>query len=158
MSKISMKDNGILFETRDELVFVEPYGENCARVRATRNAKLSDERWTLLPPGKDDSSVKLEDNGTAVLQNGKLTVSVERSWAGCRIAFIRDGETVLSTHEELDLAVRYTHLEGDHYRTRVFFDARDEHIYGLGQEQQGFLTGKAVPMTSCTGTRSRRCP
>ncbi len=142
MSKISVKNNSIIFEARDELALIEPYGENCVRVRATRNSKLSDERFTLLPPENDNASANLEDDGTAVLKNGKLTVSVGRSWAGSRIEFKRDGKTVLSTREEHDLAVRYTHLEGDNYRTRVYFDAYDEHIYGLGQEQQGFFDRK----------------
>lgn len=142
MSKISVKDGGILFETRDELAFVQPYGENCVRVRSTRNSKLSDERWTLLPPEKAVSSVSLENPDRAVLTNGKLSVTVEKTWSGCRIAFMRDGKTVLSTREECDLAVRYSHNEGDNYYTTVLFDARDEHIYGIGQEQQGFFDRK----------------
>ena len=142
MSKISVKDSGILFETRDELAFVEVYGENCVRVRSTRNSKLLDESWTLLPPENVSSSVSLENQDRAVLTNGSLTVTVEKTWSGCRLAFIRDGKTVLSTREEHDLAVRYSHNEGDNYRTRVFFDARDEHIYGLGQEQQAFFDRK----------------
>ena len=142
MSKISVKEGGILFETRDELAFVEPYGENCVRVRSTRNSKLSDERWTLLPPENANSSVSLESQDRAVLKNGSLTVTVEKTWSGCCIDFIRDGKLVLSTREEHDLAVRYSHNEGDNYRTRVIFDARDEHIYGLGQEQQGFFDRK----------------
>lgn len=89
--------------------------------------------------------MNLEDDGTAVLKNGKLTVSVGRSWTGSRIEFKRDGKTILSTREEHDLAVRYPHLEGDNYRTRVYFDAYDEHIYGLGQEQQGFLWNNPSP-------------
>ncbi len=75
MSKISVKNSSIIFETRDELALIEPYGENCVRVRATRNSKLSDERFTLLPPENDNAYAKLEDDGTAVLKNGKLTVS-----------------------------------------------------------------------------------
>ena len=142
MSKISVKEGGILFETRDELTFVEPYGKNCVRVRSTRNSRLSDESWTLLPPENACSSSSLENSDRAMLTNGSLTVTVEKTWSGCRIAFIRDGKTVLSTREEPDLAVRYSHNEGDNYRTRVIFDARDEHIYGLGQEQQGFFDRK----------------
>ena len=142
MSKISVKESGILFEARDELTFVEPYGENCVRVRSTRNSKLSDERWTLLPPEEACFSVSLESPDRAVLENGSLIVVLEKTWTGCRIEFIRDGKTVLSTREEADPAVRYSHNEGDNYRTRVFFDPQDEHIYGLGQEQQGFFDRK----------------
>ena len=142
MSKISLKNGGILFTTRDEVVFVEPYGENCARVRSSRNTRLSDERFTLLPPESCSASARLEEDRRGIIENGKLTVTVERSWSGCRISFKKNGKTVLATHEEGDPVTRYQHIAGEKYRTRVNFDARDEHIYGLGQEQQGFFDRK----------------
>ena len=141
MSKISIKDKGILFETRDELVLIEPYGENCVRVRATRNSKLSEEKWTLLEPENDCSAASYEKD-CAVLSNGKLTVKVSDVWGWCRMEFLRNGNTILMSREESDPAMRYVHVEGDHYRIRVSFDGRDEHIYGLGQEQQGFFDRK----------------
>ena len=141
MSKISIKGKGILFETRDELLYVEPYGENCARVRSTRNSKLSDERWTLMEPEPDSSTVEY-DGEVATLKNGKLTVKVSYVWGYSRVEFLRNGETVLASREESDPATKYAHVEGDHYRIRASFQGKDEHIYGLGQEQQSYFDRK----------------
>ena len=46
---ITVEQNRIIFERRDELTVVEPYGPNCIRCRSTKNCKLSEENWTLLP-------------------------------------------------------------------------------------------------------------
>ena len=145
MSRFAVKGKGILFESRDQLTYVEPYGENCVRVRETRNSKLSDEKWTLLDPEADQAAASVEKTSNtekAVLKNGKITVTMERIWQGCRICFYKGDELILATHEETDVAFRYAHVEGDHYRARVTFDASDEHIYGLGQEQQDFFDKK----------------
>ena len=48
MGIISIKNGGLFYTTRDENIIIEPYGKNCARVRASRNTRISDERWTLL--------------------------------------------------------------------------------------------------------------
>ena len=45
MGRITENKKGILFEMRDETVYIEPYGVDCVRVRATRNARISEERW-----------------------------------------------------------------------------------------------------------------
>lgn len=146
MSRISEYNRGVLFEMRDELVYVEPYGPDCVRVRATRNARLSEEKWTLLDAEACESTVRMESEEKACLINGKLMVEVSKvhPWHKCCIlTFYRDGKQVLRTREESDPASRYTHVEGDHYRTRVIFEAReDEHIYGLGQEQQDYFNRK----------------
>ena len=141
MSIIEIKNGGLFFTTRDENIFVEPYGENCARVRASRNTEISDERWTLLEPESCSAEVYL-DGDTGIIKNGKLTVRLMKSWSGSRIEFQKNGETVLATHEEADPITRYRHISGENYKIRVNFDARDEHIFGLGQEQQGFFDRK----------------
>ena len=141
MAIIEIKNGGIFFTTRDENVYVEPYGEGCARVRASRNTRISDKKWTLLDPEDCSAEVYL-DGETGIIKNGKLTVKITKSWSGCRIEFQKNEKTVLATHEEADMVTRYKHIAGENYRIRVNFDARDEHIYGLGQEQQGFFDRK----------------
>ena len=146
MGRITADKKGILFEMRDETVYVEPYGENCVRVRATRNASISQERWTLLEAEECDFYIETDGDDRACLHNGKLKVEVSKihPWHECCIlTFFKDDEVVLRTREESDPASRYMHIEGNHYRTRIIFDSReDEHIYGLGQEQQDFFDRK----------------
>ncbi len=144
MSKISAYKNGLLFEMRDETVFVEPYGADCLRVRATRNSQFSEEKWTLLDAEPSTSYVEIEENGNSgTIVNGKIKAVYRKGWQQGNITFYRDDKVVLRTHEESDPVTRYAHVEGDNYRTKVIFDAReDEHIYGLGQEQQDFFDRK----------------
>lgn len=37
MGKIVLEEKRLVFQRRDELVVIEPYGANCLRCRATRN-------------------------------------------------------------------------------------------------------------------------
>ncbi len=141
MGIISIKNGGLFYTTRDENIIIEPYGKNCARVRASRNTRISDERWTLLAPEDCQAEVQLEEN-RGILKNGSLTVVLTKYWSGFQIEFQRNGETVLSTVEEADAVTRYSHISGDNYRICMKFAARDEHIYGLGQEQQTFFDRK----------------
>ena len=46
---ITIEKDRIIFERRDELTIFEPYGPDCIRCRSTKNSRLSDENWTLLP-------------------------------------------------------------------------------------------------------------
>ena len=146
MGRITENKKGILFEMRDETVYIEPYGVDCVRVRATRNARISEERWTLLEAEECDYHIETEGEDRAFLYNGKLKVEVSKihPWHECcTLTFLKDDEVVLRTREESDPASRYMHVEGNNYRTRIIFDSReDEHIYGLGQEQQDFFDRK----------------
>ena len=49
MAKITVEKNRVTYERRDELTVIEAYGKDCLRCRSTRNSKISDENWTLLP-------------------------------------------------------------------------------------------------------------
>ncbi len=141
MSRITVKEDGILYQRRDETVLLEPYGENCIRVRSSRNARLSEERWTLLPPEPCRVKTASTENGGR-LENGMLAVTITSIWNGYRIEFQRNGKTILATCEEADPVTHYAHTGGENYRTRVIFEGRDEHIYGLGQEQQDYFDRK----------------
>lgn len=138
MGKITIKDNSILFERRDETVLIEPYGLNVIRVRSSKNAKLSDEKWTLLDPLPTSSPEISGDERHAELKNGDIsvTVSTTNDWGG-ELVFKRKGKVILSTKNYGDYVMRYQHTEGDNYRIRYAFNANPgEHIYGLGQEQE----------------------
>ena len=147
MGKVTFINNSsILFERRDETMLIEPYGLNCIRVRASKNAKLSDEKWTLLDP-KDNSKPELSgDDKHATLTNGDISVRVSTTndWGG-ELCFMRKGKQILCTKNYGDYCMRYLHTEGDNYRIRFAFNANDgEHIYGLGQEQEDAFDRKGT--------------
>ncbi len=143
MSIMKFDERSITFEMRDERVLIEPYGENCMRVRATRNILFSDEKWTLLDPGEDKARVELKEENEAVLENGMISVTLRRFWSRCEIEFFRNGKKILKTREEGDPVRRYRHVEGNHYTIKALFEANDdEHIYGLGQEMNPYFDKK----------------
>lgn len=142
MSIITKVHNGISFQMRDEIVLLEAYGENCIRVRSSRNSKISDERWTLLEAEKCDAEISVtEEKG--IIKNGILSAEIYDQWGSCRISFYKKDQLILRTHDEGDPVNKYEHTEGQNYRTQIIFDSNvNEHIYGLGQEQHSFLDKK----------------
>ena len=143
MSKINKIPGGIIYRIKDEIVCVESYGENCIRVRCTRNGSLSDERYTLLEAEDHPAQVNIEEKRASVT-SGILSAEIsDRMWDGYCLSFIRNGEVILRTVDEGHYTSRFSHVEGDNYRTRIVFEANaGEHIYGLGQEQQDFFDKK----------------
>lgn len=139
MGKIVLEDKRLVFQRRDELIIIEPYGENCLRTRATRNNKVSEEKWTLLDPVTEDSCVVEGDEKFATITNGdmKATIDAGFPWYGGIVCFYRKDKLILKRKYEGDYVNNYIHTEGDHYSTKVIFEANEgEHFYGLGQETE----------------------
>ncbi len=139
MGKITVYKDKLVYERREELTVIEPYGRNCLRCRSTRNGKILDETWTLLPPTDDAECVTEGDEKEATIRNGMMSAKIEAGdpWYGGIITYYRDGSQILHTKFEGEYTGRNVHVEGDHYQIKVIFDANEnEHFYGLGQEQE----------------------
>lgn len=139
MGVITREKDRIVFQRRDELTVVEAYGRDCIRCRSTKNGRISEEGWTLLPP-REEPECRVEGNDSeAVLTNGRVSVKVEAGnpWFGGVLTYYRQGVEILRTKFEGDYTGRNVHTEGDHYQIKVIFEANPgEHFYGLGQEQE----------------------
>lgn len=141
---LQVKNGKIILRAPHGMWQVEPWGENCIRCRATRNTRISDEKWTLLEAAAADYTLTEEEN-KVTLQSGSLTAVVENCgpWFPGRITFYRRGKEILRTRTEGDAANMFIHTEGDHYRTAISFEANEgERFYGLGQEQQDHFDRK----------------
>ncbi len=139
MGKIRLEDNKLIFQRRDELVVIEPYGNNCLRCRATRNSTISDENWTLLPPVTNSDVLIEGDEVFASITNGDIKATIEAGapWYGGIVCYYRKEQLILKTKFEGDYTNNYVHIEGNHYATKVIFEANEgEHFYGLGQETE----------------------
>lgn len=139
MGKIVLEKDKLVFQRRDELIVIEGYGKDCLRCRATRNNKVSDERWTLLPPVTDANCVVEGDASFATIKNGDVKATIEAGfpWYGGIVCFYRKDKLILKSKFEGDYVNKYIHTEGDHYATKVIFEANEgEHFYGLGQETE----------------------
>lgn len=144
MGIITIKDDKLLFERRDETVLIEPYGLNCLRVRSSKNTRLSDEKWTLLEPKNNSQPVITGDSKNVTLTNGDISVTVlADNIYGGELRFSRKGKEILVTKNNGDYARRYLHTEGDNYQIRYAFEANQgERIYGLGQMQEDVFDRK----------------
>jgi alpha-D-xyloside xylohydrolase len=139
MGKINIFENKLVFERKDEITVIEAYGENCLRCRSTKNARFSDESWTLLSPRTMASCVVSGDETVATITNGMISAKIEAGniWHGGIITYFRNEKQMLKTKFEGDYTTRNIHREGDHYQVKVIFHANEgEHFYGLGQEQE----------------------
>ncbi|MBQ8548872.1 MAG: hypothetical protein IJ427_10295, partial [Lachnospiraceae bacterium] len=139
MGKIVLEKDRLVFQRRDELIVIEGYGKDCLRCRATRNNKVSDESWTLLPPVTEANCVVEGDASFATIINGDVKATIEAGfpWYGGIVCFYRKDKLILKSKFEGDYVNKYIHTEGDHDATKVIFEANEgEHFYGLCQETE----------------------
>ena len=145
MGKIVIEHNKLIFQRRDELIVIEAYGKDCLRCRATRNAVISEENWTLLPPATKEECVVEGNEAFATITNGDIKATIEAGypWYGGILCFYRKDKLILKTKYEGDYVTKYTHTTGNLYTTKVIFEANEgEHFYGLGQETEDALDRK----------------
>lgn len=138
MGNIRVEGKKLIYQRKDELTIIEPYGMNCLRCRSTKNSKILDENWTVLPPATADDCHIECDGRFAAITNGamKATIDAGQIWYGGIITYFKKDTPVLHTRFEGDYSNRNQHIEGDHYKISVIFDANEgEHFYGIGQEQ-----------------------
>lgn len=139
----------LIFQSKNELMVIEPYGESIIRVRAAANRRLSEESYTLLPPGTDSAVCRQISENDAYIENGMLKAEAHAENGSCTLTFYKNGEKILKSMELFDRSTKdavlkkYTHRGGDNYTIRMAFEADDrEHIYGLGQEKGNCLDKK----------------
>ena len=138
---IKAENRKLIFQSKNELMVIEPYGENTIRVRASMNRVLSDEAYTLLPPCRDQAGTTMVDDTTAVIENGLLKVEAKLQGGSCVLSFYGDGKKLLQSIE--DGTSKYRHRGGNHFSVRQRFAACDgERIFGLGQERGNRLDKK----------------
>jgi alpha-D-xyloside xylohydrolase len=142
-------DNNILdWRLNGEILKVEPWGPDGARVRASNLSDFPAIPGALLEsPDTPDVAVVLQD-GKGTLTNGKLRAEI---WPDGTLHFFhaQSGSVLLEEPEPIfnkPPARWYRPLEGSnlskidtHFRSQA-----GEHIFGLGQHQHGLLDNKGA--------------
>ena len=135
MGVFQVQGNKIIFQKRDELVIVEPWGKDSLRFKSSPNARLTNEDWNLLPQSETDCTVTL-DNDKATITNGKISAEM---FSSGKIVYYKNGKVIITERSEVAFFMKYRDyraLGGDNHRATVVFQAcENEHFYGLGQEQ-----------------------
>ena len=135
MGVLQITDSKIVFQRRDEMAVLEPYGPDILRFRASPSGRIIEQNWTLLPPQSSDCQFELHDH-KAVIKNGKISAEF---WDNGKVVYYKDGRVLLAERSEMAFFMgyrEYRQVGGDNYRATVIFEPYpNEHFYGLGQEQ-----------------------
>lgn len=151
MAILKQVGNRLVREYDGEKLWIEPWGENGLRVRATKNFKMEEENWALL---ESESNAQITIDGqNALVINGKITAQVLDNG---KILFYRDGKTLLleeylrteaayggfNSLLKVDARELRPILGGDYQLAMRFESNRKEKLFGMGQYQQDILNLK----------------
>lgn len=143
--QFSTKDQNLFYRKGMETVWIQPWGINGIRVRATLLPEFSPLQWALLDqPAQPDAFIDINED-QSVLSNGKIQVEISNTG---RLRFLNTstGNVLL---EEVPYRFyrppsRDFHVSGgNNFHLEVnFLSKAGERFYGLGQHQHGKLNQK----------------
>ncbi|KAK5113204.1 hypothetical protein LTR62_003540 [Meristemomyces frigidus] len=159
----------LVFRFDDHTLWIEPWGPNAFRVRATKLATMPTEDWALsekLPNSHDPTSVELPAAGSNAAQNATISNGDIKATVSKRGKIIiynsRTGETLLEEYQRnrqdvadpktsaLEIEAREFRgiLGSTDFHTTLRLESVDpeERIYGMGQYQQPYLNLKGTDL------------
>ncbi len=158
MNVFRQEENCLKFHYDAEELWIQPWGANSFRVRASKMAKMPDERWALeTEPERTVPEIRIEKDYAAI-KNGKIEARISRY--GKLTFYNQKGEVLLDEYlrNRLDVFADYcSALEvearefkpipgGDYHLSMRFVSNPEEKIYGMGQYQQPYLNLKGADL------------
>ena len=154
-------NNGLLMNHQGEMLFVEPWGKDALRVRASRYPKFTGNNWALeeeVPQSGRQAVVEIdEQKNEAQITNGRLKMTINPNGI---LRFFKDGKKFLQEYHRfydgtvskesicLKLTGReYRPIVGGHYELTVRFESNNgEQFFGMGQYQHPYLDLKGCTL------------
>lgn len=148
----------LIFHYDAEEVWIEAWGNNALRIRATKEHRMPEEDWALCKRGEAKSRIELTETG-AKIENGKIYAEVTK--LGKIMVYRADGRLLLEEYcrNRRDLfdkkcsaieveAREFKPIPGGDYHLTARFESidREEKIYGMGQYQQPYLNLKGMDL------------
>ncbi|HHV75501.1 MAG TPA: glycoside hydrolase family 31 protein [Thermoanaerobacterium sp.] len=147
-----VEGNRLIREYDGEKLWIEPWGQNSLRVRATRMAFMPDELWALLEQESCDAKILIDEN-RATIENGKIRAEIT---VGGKITFynqkcevllqefVRNRNDIREFCSALNIEAReFKPILGGDYQLTLRFESNPyEKIFGMGQYQQPYLDVK----------------
>ena len=148
----SIDGNRLIRRYDSEKLWIEPWGENSLRVRATNEAAVEQEDWALLH--QTALTAKIEINGdTASITNGRIRAVVSE---GGKVTFFNQNNKVLleefvrnrnnlnefCSSLNIDSREFKPIIGGDYQLTLRFESDPEEKVFGMGQYQHPYLNLK----------------
>lgn len=155
---LEARDGKLVFHYDAEEVWIEAWGENGLRVRATKECRMPDEDWALCKGKTAEGKAVLTKEG-ARIENGKIYAEITKF--GKIMVYRTDGRLLLEEYwrnrrDVLDKKCSAIEVEarefkpitgGDYHLTMRFESVdKDEKIYGMGQYQQPYLDLKGLDL------------
>lgn len=147
---LTLEEQKIIYHYDAEELWIEPWGENAVRVRATKTNQLPKQNWALIEQDKVQVQIYKDNNG-AIMHNGKLTVKISNS--GKITMYNQNNSLLLKEYDTKFSAVNIEAREfvpniGGDYHLTMRFESLDknEKIYGMGQYQQPYLDLKGLDL------------
>jgi alpha-D-xyloside xylohydrolase len=142
---IEQRGARLVWRWREQILWVEPWGRDSFRVRATTLAEMPLLDWSLLPPSQVSPRIVLGEQN-AQLVNGRLTATIDSKSGRVRFSKTGGSEPLC---EEIFARTNYPpsrtfkSVGGDLFHCEASFTAfAGERIYGLGQRRHGLLDQK----------------
>ncbi|KAF2643698.1 hypothetical protein P280DRAFT_466445 [Massarina eburnea CBS 473.64] len=154
----AQQGNRLIFSYDVEQLWIEPWGENALRVRATKTSSMPDEDWALTASPKTTSEIKIEEE-SATLVNGDIKALISKR--GKLTIWDSTGKLLLEEYARhrrdpldpntsaLEVEAReFKPIIGGDYHLTARFESLDpkEKIYGMGQYQQPYLDIKGTQL------------
>lgn len=156
---LNVEKNKIRFHYDAEELWIEPWGVNAFRIRATKMNEMPDKNWALsISPVHTECKTTETKQGAEII-NGKIKATISR--LGKIMIYNQKGEVLLEEYwrnrrDVLDAKCSAIEVEarefrpnvgGDHHLTMRFeSQSPEEKIYGMGQYQQPYLDLKGADL------------
>ena len=155
---LEIKENRLIYHYDAEEVWIEPWGADALRIRATKERQMPEEDWALCCKGKADVELSYTEQGARIV-NGKIRAEITK--LGKIMIYHADGRLLLEEYcrnrrDLLDAkcsaieveAREFKPIQGGDYHLTMRFESvdKDEKIYGMGQYQQPYLDLKGLDL------------
>lgn len=155
------RENKLIFRFDAEELWIEPWGTNSFRVRASPIRPMPLDDWALQHPTETSTqkaTIQIKDDH-ATITNGKITARVSR--LGKLIISNAEGKVLLEEYSRhrldvldpkcsaLEIKAReFKGLQGGDFHLKYSIESQDrnEKIYGMGQYQQPYLNLKGLDL------------
>lgn len=153
---IFKREDRLIFHYDAEEVWIEAWGENALRIRATKECTMPEENWALQVPKKMQVQI---DEKQGIIQNGKIKATISKF--GKITIYNQDGKVLIEEYcrnrkDVMDTKCSAIEVEarefkaiigGDYHLTmRLESQDKEEKIYGMGQYQQPYLDLKGLDL------------
>jgi alpha-D-xyloside xylohydrolase len=138
----------LVWEYDHELVWIEPWGANALRVRATCS-DMREEDWALLPSAGSHADIVVEAE-KATITNGKIKAEISKQG---QLSFYNQHGKRLLNETQHTYQLKYggrefkAHPGGSDYSIRLRLESDpEEKLFGMGQYQHPFLNLKGCSL------------